>query len=315
MNFRDLDLNLLLVFNAIYAERSISRAAKKLGMSQPAVSSALKRLREFTGDTLFYRTGSGVAPTRAAITLAIPISHALDTVEHSFGAVRSFDPATSTRVFKIGVADIIQDALVPALTSLVREEAPGVGIEFIAQPGGRVPEALRNGDIEIGGIPTFAISDDISYEPVWREQMTLIVSRTHPLANVGTPSIAQLNELNFVFSTHIPAVYEFVESLFRAQGVKRHRACTTADTHTIYKIVSVTDLGAIVGRNFARHHNVDGQLALLDLPFEMPSFELNLAWSRSLDDDQGHKWMREHALSIMRSAARLMGFEVPAKAD
>src|SRR5690606_10628717 len=180
---RELDLNLLLVFNAIYVERSISRAARKLGMSQPAVSNALRRLRHFTGDTLFYKAGSGVAPTRAAMTLAVPISHALDTVERGLSSVRSFDPATSTRTFRIGVNDVVHTVLVPALIGLTRREAPHIMLEFVLQESDRAADSLKGGEIDIGLLPHFAISEDLASQKIWTEKFAVIMSRSHPLAN------------------------------------------------------------------------------------------------------------------------------------
>ncbi|GGD17294.1 LysR family transcriptional regulator [Pyruvatibacter mobilis] len=310
MNFRDLDLNLLLVFNAIYAERSISRAAKKLGMSQPAVSSALKRLRHFTGDTLFYRSGQGVAPTRAAITLAVPIGHALDSVEQGLSSVRNFDPATSDRVFRIAAADIIRPTVIPALTRVVREEAPNVRLEFVVHQGGAVIEALRARQLDIGCVPPFLVEEDIRSAPVWRERMALVVSRTHPLANAGSVTIDQLKEMEFVFTTHLPAVNQYINSYFEQHGVERRRACTVPDTESIYKLVALTDIAAVTGRSFVNHHNIDGQLVVLDIPFELPEIDLHLAWTLAADSDRGHQWLRERMLSVLRSASRVMNFEV-----
>lgn len=123
MNIHELDLNLLRVFQAIYLERSISKATKHLDVTQPAVSKSLKRLRDFTCDRLFYTSGKGVAPTRGAMALAVPIHHALETVEQNLASLRGFDPATSDRRFRIGVNDVVNPVLVPALVGIVRKSA------------------------------------------------------------------------------------------------------------------------------------------------------------------------------------------------
>jgi len=305
VNIRELDLNLLLVFNAIYTERSISKAAKKLGVSQPAVSNALRRLRHFTGDTLFYKAGTGVAPTRAAMTLAIPISHALDTVERGLSSVRSFDPATSHRRFRIGVNDLIHNSLVPTMVGLARREAPNIVLEFVLQPGDRAVESLKGGEIDIALLPGFTLTDDLVSTMVWEEIFTIIVSRNHPIARVNRLTKKDVQDLLYVVTTHVPRLRSFIDDVFRSHGIDRKIACAVADTHNLYPLVSVSDLAAVVGRKFAEQYNVDGSLALLDLPFELPVIEVHVAWKQDADDDDGHKWMRDHVIEILASIFKL----------
>lgn len=305
MNIRELDLNLLLIFNAIYTERSISKAARKLGVSQPAVSNALRRLRHFTGDTLFYKAGQGVAPTRAAMTLAIPISHALDTVERGLSSVRSFDPATSQRTFRIGVNDLIHNALVPTLVGLARREAPNIVLEFVLQAGDRAVDALKGGEIDLALLPGFALTDDLVSTKVWDEVFTIIVARNHPLAKVNRLTMEDLQGLLYVMTTHVPRLRSFIDDVFRAQGIERTIACAVADTQNLYPLVSVSDLAAVVGRNFADQYNVDGSLAMLDPPFDLPRVEVHVAWKQDADGDEGHKWVRDHVIEILASIFKL----------
>jgi DNA-binding transcriptional LysR family regulator len=311
VNFRDLDLNLLLVFNAIFHERSISKAAKSLGLSQPAVSNALRRLRDFTGDTLFYKSGNGVAPTRAAVMLAIPLRHALDTVERSLTSVRSFDPQTSERTFKIETSDIIHTMLVPALVALTRIEAPNIKLEFVLQhtEGARV--GLIRGDYELAFLSKFAITEELVSRPVWTEPMKLILSRNHPLANSSSLTEEQINNLQFVMTSHVPLLREFVDKTFRANGIERNVCCTVADTQSIYPLVATTDLAACVGQTLAEYFNQDDSLVFFDLPFELPSVEAHVAWMKSSDDDDGHRWIREHTVSILSSAYKIHTHQRP----
>lgn len=311
MDLRDLDLNLLMVFNAVYQERSTSLAAKRLGMSQPAVSNALRRLRNFTGDALFYKSGTGVAPTRTAVTLAVPIGHALDTVESSLRAMEGFDPATSTRTFTIAMSDVIKRSLVPALVSLARQVAPNIMLEFVPQPVGRVDEALIAGEVDIAGMPGFLVSSDIVARKIWKERMTVLISADHEFAGERMLSIDQLNQLTYLRSAQIPVVFEHIESIFRNNGVRRRFACQTADTESMYELVAITDMAMVGGFNFTRQNNVDGRIAVLDIPFELPAVEFNLGWTHAMDEDEGHRWLREHMISILQSAGRVMNFEMP----
>jgi len=314
VNIRDLDLNLLLVFNAIYTERSISKAAVKLGITQPAVSNALRRLRAFTGDTLFYKSGSGVAPTRAAATLAIPISHALDTVEKGLSSMRSFDPATSQRTFRVGVNDISHDALVPALVGYTRREAPNIKLEFIQQVGERALEMLKGGEIDLALLPNFVIDDSLVSTKVWDDSFTIIVARNHPIAKRNRLTADDIRELCFVVSTHVQRLRTFIDTAFRANGIERVTACAVADTHNIYPLVAVSDLAACVGRFHADRYNTDGSLVMFDLPFDVPKIQGRIAWTKDADEDEGHRWVRERVLEILHSAFKLHGAREPSGA-
>ncbi|WP_421862401.1 LysR family transcriptional regulator [Parvibaculum sp.] len=305
MNIRELDLNLLLVFNAIYTERSISKAARKLGMSQPAVSNALRRLRHFTGDTLFYKAGTGVAPTRAAMTLAIPIGHALDTVERGLSSVRNFDPSTSTRTFRIGVNDLIHDALVPALVGYARREAPNLMLEFVLQTGDMAHEAVKDGTLDMVLLPTFAINDEIGSAKVWDEPFTIIVSRQNPLAKLNRLTKDDIRSMQFVVTTHVRRLRQYVDDIFRSHGLDRTIACAVADTRSLYPLVSVSDLAAVVGRRFADQYNTDGSLVMFDAPFDLPDIGGHIAWSLDAENDEGHRWVRERVVEILASAFKL----------
>ncbi|MEP2829862.1 LysR family transcriptional regulator [Parvibaculum sp.] len=305
MNIRELDLNLLLVFNAIYTERSISNAARKLGMSQPAVSNALRRLRHFTGDTLFYKAGTGVAPTRAAMTLAIPIGHALDTVERGLSSVRNFDPSTSTRTFRIGVNDLIHDALVPALVGYARREAPNLMLEFVLQTGDMAHEAVKDGTLDMVLLPTFAINDEIGSAKVWDEPFTIIVSRQNPLAKLNRLTKDDIRSMQFVVTTHVRRLRQYVDDIFRSHGLDRTIACAVADTRSLYPLVSVSDLAAVVGRRFADQYNTDGSLVMFDAPFDLPDIGGHVAWSLDAENDEGHRWVRERVVEILASAFKL----------
>lgn len=307
MNIHDLDLNLLKVFDAIYAQRSISGAAQRLGVTQPAVSSSLRRLRTFTGDTLFYQSGRGVAPTRAAMSLAVPIKHILDTLEASLSELRTFDAATSKRSFRIGVNDIISSALVPALIDIVRQEAPGVTLEFVEQSKQGPAQALAQGELDIGFLPKFAVTPDLHSQKVWKERFCIIVSRRNPIANMNTLSLDTVSQMQFIVQSQMPKLLEFVDNIFRGAGVERLILCRVPEVQSIYSIVATSDLAAVVGRGFTEMYNRDGSLVAFDPPVDIPEVEGHIAWKASDEDDEGSKWIRSHAVSVLGSAFKVLG--------
>lgn len=307
MNIHDLDLNLLKVFDAIYAERSISAAAQQLGVTQPAVSSSLRRLRTFTGDTLFYQSGRGVAPTRAAMSLAVPVKHILDTLEASLSELRTFDAATSKRSFRVGVNDIVSSALIPTLIDIVRHEAPGVTLEFIQQPKQGPAQALALGELDIGFLPKFALTPDLHSHRVWTERFCIIVSRRNPIANTKTLSLDSVSQMQFIVQSQVPKLLEFVDSIFQSAGVDRSILCRVPEIQSIYSIVATSDLAAVVGRSFTEMYNRDGNLVAFEPPVDIPEVEAHVAWKASDEDDEGSKWIRGHAVSVMGSAFKMLG--------
>jgi len=303
VNIRQLDLNLLLVFDAIYRERSIGAAAQKLGLSQPAVSNALKRLREFTGDTLFFRTGVSMMPTRTANALAIPISHALATVEESLSAVRSFDPATSTRKFRVGVNDTLRDVLAPALVTLVEREAPNIFIEFVAQTMNpqKLQAEIRAGEMDTGMLPRAVLEDGIAFEMTWSEQLVFVVRHGHWA--LGEPVTREaMSRLRHVVTGQNNALRHMVDEQFRKHGIERLAVCQTPDTNAIASIVEMSDLVGVMGAGVARRHMRDHPIAILDTPIRLPRVDGCLVWSKGAGDDQGHIWLRTRIAQIVRAA-------------
>ena len=308
MNIRQLDLNLLLVFDAIYRERSIGAAAKKLGLSQPAVSNALKRLREFTGDTLFFRAGSAMMPTRTANALAIPIGHALATVEESLSAVRSFDPATSARTFRIGVNDTLRAVVGPALVTLAEREAPNICLEFVAQveSAAKLQAEMRAGELDLGMLPRVVVEDGMSFEVTSNEQLVFIVRRGHWA--LGEPATKEvMSRLRHVVTGQNNALRALVDERFRKNGLERKAVCLTPDTNEIAAIVEMSDLVGVMGAGVARRHMRDHAIAIFDAPVRLPRVEGCLVWSKGADDDQGHAWLRARIAQIVRTAMAMNG--------
>ncbi|MCE9650418.1 MAG: LysR family transcriptional regulator [Parvibaculum sp.] len=305
MNIRQLDLNLLLVFDAIYREQSISAAARKLNLSQPAVSNALARLRNFTDDQLFFRSGNAMVPTRAANALAVPIRHALTAVESGLSALRNFDPATSDRTFRLGVNDSFRFMLVPALANALEREAPNVKFEFRAEArdAPALVEALHRGDIDLSLLPAPAVQthEGLSFEPINLEKLVLVARTGHP-AQSKPVTMEVLSNLRYVTTSNAPAAHALVEAVFKAQKIERSIAFVVPDTATIPAIVEMTNFVGVVGSSFLARYQRDHAIAPLNAPFEFPPISVGLVWAQAADDDQGHKWMRDKTAQILKAA-------------
>lgn len=303
MNIRELDLNLLLVFDAIYRERKISGAAKKLGMSQPAVSNALRRLRDFTGDALFFRSGNVMMPTRAANSLATPIGYALSSVEESLSAVRSFDPFTSTRRFRIGFNDVFRAMLVPALVGLVENEAPNIVLEMVVQD--KKPQELqvmlRDGELDTAMLPRALLEEDMSHEVLINDQLILIVRKGHPALEKPVTK-ETLSKLRYVATSSSHALRQLADEKFEELGVTRQIVCVMPDTSMTPAIIEASDTVGVIGYVLAKQILRDHPITVLNTPLKMPKVAASLAWSKTVDEDQGHKWMRQRIAQIIKSA-------------
>ncbi|MES1991642.1 MAG: LysR family transcriptional regulator [Pseudomonadota bacterium] len=306
MNIRELDLNLLLVFDAVYRERSIGAAAQKLDLSQPAVSNALRRLRDFTGDALFFRSGNTMKPTRVATTLALPISHALASVEDILTSVRQFDPETSTRHFRVGFNDLYRSLLAPALANLFEQEAPNAKLEFVLQ-NPDTPQLLsdiRNGTVETAIMPAAHVDESMSHEALFEEQLVFTVRYNHPALSLPMTR-ETLNNLRYVVTSETHTARTLVEEALRKAGVTRDIRCVMPDVSIIPGILEVTDLVGVTGLGFIQRHLPDHALTILKAPVALPRIKSSLVWAKNFDEDQGHKWLRNRIGHILKIATSL----------
>src|SRR5436190_10378958 len=178
------DLNLLVAFDALFNERSVTRAARRMGLSQPAMSHVLSRLRVTFDDELFLRRGTAMFPTPRAEALAVPIQQALALVTEAVAPARPFDPATATRTFRIGSADFSQIVLLPELMRRLAREAPSIDIVVLPTVGD-LCAPLTNAELDVGLalVPPPNTPVTIHHEPLFEMGFACVMASNHPLAN------------------------------------------------------------------------------------------------------------------------------------
>ena len=179
MNFAALDLNLLRVFDAMVDERNTTRAAGKVGLSQPAVSAALTRLRHATGDPLFVREGNRMVPTARAEAMAGPVRAALAALERTLAAPEDFDPPRATRGFRLLGQDYFSTLLMPPLSASAEAEAPGVVLQMLDLPGGPARN-LAEGMVDLGLDIARPAPEWVESEPLYRSHLVGLAARGHP---------------------------------------------------------------------------------------------------------------------------------------
>jgi DNA-binding transcriptional LysR family regulator len=288
MQLKDIDLNLLRLFDAVYRMRNVSRAADLLDLTQPAASQGLSRLRTLLHDPLFMRTAGGVQPTPRAQRLADPVRHALATLEQALGESAGFDPAQSARTFQIHMSDIGESRFLPELMVALRERAPGVRVQTRPLPREQVMEALDAGriDVAFGFLPMVKDSQKVR---LLEDRYVVLLRAGHPFTRKrrsGAALLTALRELDFV------AVRSHADTLRIVQQCQLEDRLRLVTEHFLVlpSIVKATDLAAIMPRNIA--HGFEGGYAIVEPAFPQRDFVVSLHWSKRFEADPGNRWLR-----------------------
>lgn len=287
-DLRRLDLNLLIVFETLMHERSVTRAAERLFLGQPAISAALSRLRTLFDDPLFVRTGRSMEPTSRALEIFKLLSPALDAISTAVSRAADFDPATSEAVFRIGLSDDVEFALLPPLLKRLRAEAPGIRLVVRRANYLTMPQLLASGEISVG----------ISYTeelPANAKRKVLRLIRPTLLRSDSIPG--QLNLEDYCRRPHALVSFAgdlsgFIDDELEKLGQKRRVVLAVPQFNGLAALLSSTDLVATVPDFAAEALAASGGLRTQPLPLPTPSFELHMVWHGAQDNDPAERWLR-----------------------
>ena len=288
MNVQDIDLNLLRVFDAVLHEKGVTSAASRLGLTQPAVSNALARLRKTFGDALFVRTPRGVDATPFARELAEPVRQALALLESALAHGPGFDPATSTRAFRFYMSDLGQIEFLPPLVERVQREAPGVRLEAIALEVDDIAAALAAGalDVAMGFLP--ALAAPVRRRAVFRDPYLCLMRADHP--------IKALTKKRFLDASHALVTYRgghrVVEEALERAGLARRIALRVPHFTVVPMVLERTDLILTLPARVARVFERRGKLKALAPPVAIPPAEVAVHWHERFEPDPGNRWLR-----------------------
>ena len=295
MNQTRFDLNLLRVFQAVYVAGNVRRAAEKLGLSQPAVSHGLTRLRLRLRDPLFIRSPGGVTPTPRAHRFAGAVDAALAAVDASLGETLAFDPATSGRRFMLHMSDLGQGEFLPVLMAHLRVHAPGICVEVRQLPLDDVQTALdqRRIDLALGHLPEI---HGTSHEQLIVDRYVLIVRRGHPFeASLGSAEARR--SLEYVVAQSHPEP----EKALRRLGLDDRIRLTLPHYSAVADVVAHTDLAALIPRRPALRHARHFALATAEIQADLPELGIWAHWSWRAESDPGHRWLRETLADLYRA--------------
>lgn len=291
MNIKDIDLNLLIAFDSVMRERNITLAARRLGLSQPALSNALSRLRRTLGDPLFVRTGHGMEPTPYAERLADPIRRACNLIDDALCVGTAFEPAKSNRIFTFYMTDIGEIVLLPPILRYLQKEAPQISIKVVRIPQFGVHEAMATGEVDlaVGLFPT--LQTGFFEQLLYRDNFVCIARRDHPM--ISNSLTARLfSEIPHVLVASTGTGHDVViENVMAAQQVKRSIALTVPDFVVLPTIVGQTDLIVTIPARAARSF-LNPNVKSLKPPIKFPDIEIKQHWHERFHHDPANKWMR-----------------------
>ncbi len=312
-NFRTLDLNLLRVFDEVMAERSLTRAARNLSLTQPAVSNALRRLREALGDELVRRGGTGVEPTVRALALWPSVRDALRSLQASL-APGNFEPASATTTFVLAMADATAATLVPGLVQLAESDAPGVSLRVVPLTT-RDPRALLEAaaaDVAVGYFPA-ALADmtareqageavSFSHQRLYGGEYVCVMRRKHPLAS-GRLTMDRYCTARHLLVSFSGRPWGFIDEALAALDRQRRVVLTVNQFFTAGRVVAHSNLLSVMPRHFVRETGMAQELVLRKLPFDAPAVHVEALWHRRTQHSSAHQWLRQALAQVASRSA------------
>ncbi|MEM5318530.1 LysR family transcriptional regulator [Paraburkholderia sp. JHI869] len=286
-----IDLNLLRVFHAILEERNLTVAASRLGLSQPAVSYALGRLRALLEDPLFVRAGNEMQPTSAAQELREPLRQAIAAAEQTLQLMVPFEPSTSTRVFRISMSDIGELAFLPPLCAALQKEAPHVRLCIQSVPPSQIEESLRIGrlDLAIGNLP--ALLDRTPHCRLFHDDHVCMTRRREGLPE-DVLTLEQYLALPHILVGSLESGHYQIEAQFREKHIHRLIALRVPHFTVVPRILARTDWMVTLPRGAIHLLNPDEGFAVYDLPADMPVLTVTVHWHADFKDHAANQWLR-----------------------
>jgi len=304
MDFHGIDLNLLVAFNALMNERNVTRAATQVGVSQPAMSAALSRLRNLIGDPLFQRGSAGLIPTPRARDLALPVAAALRQIELAMVSPPVFEPTKASVTFKLGLQDYPTLVLLPALLEALEGTLPGLSVNVHAfNDRDDAVDLLDAGVIDAAiGVAPMHTDARILTRPLLRDDFVTIVSSDSPAAHSPMDLDTYLG-LQHVLVSPEGQLHGLVDQTLAQQGKQRKLALTLPQIFAVPAVVARTKMAATILKRAALHAQASHRLTLFPPPVALPEIVFHLIWHRRSDSHPAQLWFRDF---IERHAAGLL---------
>ena len=293
MDLAKLDLNLLLVFHHLLILKRVSAVADLLSMSQPAVSSALGRLRASLDNELFIRTQGGMAPTPYAIQLAEPVAMALDVLQQALNVRGAFEPSSSNRNFTIALTDVGEMYFLPVLVDALAKAAPAVTLQVVSVAQSTLKEDMSTGkiDLAMGLLPQ--LQAGFFQQSLFKQKYICLMRKKHPLALLPSMTASALFAAEHVRILATGTGHGRVDVALDKQKYKRKVRLTVPHYVALGDVLQHSNLIAMVPERFAQRIVKPFDLVMRDLPVKVDDSAIHQCWHGRLHRDPGHQWLRQ----------------------
>jgi DNA-binding transcriptional LysR family regulator len=312
VSLRTLDLNLLKVFDAVMSERSLTRAAQQLSLTQPAVSNALRRLRDALGDELLVRKGRGLEPTPRGQELWQAVRDTLKRLQAALSP-SVFEPGSATTTFVLTMADATAAELMPALVALITQHAPGISLRVVPLTTRDPRRLLDEGhaDLAIGNFPG-AMSDLTAraqageavlflHHRLFQGDYVCVMRKGHPLADEPL-TLGRYCAARHMLVSFSGRAFGFIDEALASMGHSRRVVLTVNQFFTAGKVVAHSDLLTVLPRHFINVTGFADQFVLRELPFPAPTIQVDALWHQRQDASSAHAWLRAQVQSLAATA-------------
>ena len=294
MSFSKVDLNLFVVFDAIYTEANLTRAGQIVGITQPAVSNALARLRETFNDPLFVRTAQGMVPTPMAQNIIGPVRNALQLLRVSVQESRTFNPHQANKTYRISMTDLTEQILLPPLFQRLRRLAPTVCIESFLAKRRETTKELAAGRLDFAVDAPLNTDPQVRHVKLMEDRYVCAMRPGHPMATESI-SLDQYLSLTHIQISSRRSGLGYVDLALGKMGFQRKIALRSQHYLMATSVVQQTDMVMTISERFAKRH----QLHYVPVPVaDIPLLESHLYWHESTDQDPANRWMREQIIEL-----------------
>lgn len=301
-DIRALDLNLLKALDALLDEGSVTRAAQRLSLTQPAVSGMLTRLRDYFGDPLFVRTSHGMVPTLRASELSVPVKQILTDIAILLKPMQ-FDPMTAELTYTLVATDYALKAVVVPLIAALKQHAPRIRIAVRSVDSERMYQQLSRGEVDLALVTPQTTPDDLHGRALYQEEYVCVARCHHPLAAASEMTLEQFCEQEHILVSTEGRFMGVTDEALAELSLTRRVGVSVNSFLVIPDILRSTDMIAVVP---SRMVPVDSDLAIIPLPLNVPGFTKSMAWHERTHRDPAHQWIRALCVEISQHSAAVI---------
>lgn len=296
MNLHRIDLNLFAVFDAIYTAGSLTKAADVLCITQPAVSNSLARLREMLNDPLFVRTGHSMTPTPVAQNIIVPAREALGLLRKSVLQSHVFEAETSVKAFNFASRDLLEVTIMPRLMARLQHRAPNITLTNYEIGRQQIVSSMASGNLDFYADASGFTDIHLKKQRIATDRFVVLARKNHPLIR-NEMTMEHFLKLGHINVSNRKSGAGPIDIQLDKLGKKRRIVMRGQHFLTVPSAVSKTDLIACIPYHLAKHYD----LAMYEIPFELPLVEYFLYWHLSADHDGAHQWMREQITEVAKA--------------